>query len=375
MRVNRYHILILLLALCSSCIEPFNPLVEDSQEALVINGFITDRPGPHQVVISRSTPYSDPSHVTVSGCVVTVEDETGQMVEYSETSPGVYVAYLEPGFLQVGKSYTLFVNTLEGNEYRSDFESLLACSPVDSIYYEVMEVPTTDPDEVINGVQFYVDVKGTSETAPNYRWVMIETWRYTAPYFADFSWDGIRTMPYTSQLNCYMTDTVRGLFTASTRYLSENHLNRKSLHYVSNETPRLGIEYSVLVEQHSLTDPAFEYWDRIESQTSEGSGLYETQLSSIIGNIYNVNDPSEKVLGYFYATQVQQERLTFTNHFDFGVKGYNCALDTVHNLYELGSYYPYYLFSIDVGLPYFTGGSDCFDCTSYGGTTEPPEFF
>lgn len=374
MQVNRYYILILLVVAVSSCIDPFNPQIEENQEVLVINGFITDRSGPHQVVISRSTPYNDPSYVPVSGCVVTVEDETGQMVEYIEISPGVYEVNLEPGFLKVGKSYALYAITSEGNEYRSDYESMFYCSTIDSIYYEVVERPTTDPDLIINGVQFYVDVKGTSETAPNYRWIGIETWMYTAPFFADFFWDGA-IWDYTSDYTCYRTDTVRGFFTASTRYLSKNQLNRKSLHYVSNETTRLSMKYSVLVEQHSLSDPAYEYWDRMESQTSGGGGFYESQPSSAIGNIYNVNEPSEKVLGYFYATQVQQKRLTFVNHFDFGVKVYNCTLDTVSNLSELGNDYPYFFFSLDTGPPYFTGPNSCFDCKSYGGTTTPPEFF
>jgi hypothetical protein len=380
MQVNRYHILILLMVLCGSCIEPFNPQIEESQEVLVINGIITDRSGLHHVVISRSTPYNDPSFAPVTGCVVTVQDEKGQVVGYSETSPGVYEAYLESGFLQVGKSYALFASTPEGNEYRSDYDSLLACPPVDNIYYELKSHETTDPDITLHGAQFYMDVKGTSETASNYRWLLEETWEYTAPYVADLVWFGGEVLPNLSDsmYTCYMTNPVKDLFSASTRYLSVNHLYRNPLHYVSNESPRLRIKYSVLVEQHSLTNQAFDYWDHLKSQSGEGGGLYESQPSSTIGNIYNVNDPSEKVLGYFYATQVQQERLALEAISEFELPRYQCVLDTIQSLNELDTSYPHFLFSLSPmgsGPPYLHGRIQCFDCRLYGGTTTPPEFW
>ena len=380
MQVNRFHILIALLLMCGSCIEPFTPQIEGSQEVLVINGIITDRSGPHHVVISRSTPYNDPSFVPVSGCVVTVEDEEGLNFTYDETGPGVYEVYLNSEHLQTGKSYSLYVSTPDGNEYRSDYDTLLVCSPIDSIYYEVKRQGTTDPEITLNGIQFYLDVVGSSAPSSSYRWLLEETWEYTAPYKSDFIWFGGPVLPNLSDTvyTCYRTNPVKSIYSASTRYLSVNNLKRSPLHYVSDETPRIKIKYSVLVEQHSLTNRAFGYWDKMESQTSGGGGLYESQPSSTIGNIYNVNDPSEKVLGYFYATQVQQKRLTFTNHFDFDVEGYRCKLDTVQYLSDLDDDYPYYLFSLNdfgIGPPWLTGKEYCFDCRLYEGTNTPPEFW
>ena len=101
MRVSKYHILVLLSLVCSSCIEPFQPVIEESQEVLVINGVITDRPGIHQVTISRSTPYNDPLFNPVSGCVVRVEDDRGNIAVYEETDLGIYEANLNASFLDI----------------------------------------------------------------------------------------------------------------------------------------------------------------------------------------------------------------------------------------------------------------------------------
>jgi len=108
MRVSKYHILPLLSLVCSSCIEPFQPVIEESQEVLVINGIITDQSGYHEVTISRSAPYNDPVFLPVSGCVVRVEDDRGNMVVYDETGDGIYRSFLNVSFLEVDRSYSLF---------------------------------------------------------------------------------------------------------------------------------------------------------------------------------------------------------------------------------------------------------------------------
>ncbi len=50
MPANRYYlILVLLLMMCNACIEPFEPVINEAQEVMVIDGMISDRPGSHRV--------------------------------------------------------------------------------------------------------------------------------------------------------------------------------------------------------------------------------------------------------------------------------------------------------------------------------------
>ena len=83
MPANRKHIplllLLLLLLLLQACIEPYEPVINETQEVMVIDGMISDRPGLHQVRVSISTPYSDPEFRPVAGCVVSVTDDQGNM--------------------------------------------------------------------------------------------------------------------------------------------------------------------------------------------------------------------------------------------------------------------------------------------------------
>jgi len=136
-----------IILLCAvSCIDPFHPEIKETQDLLVINGSISDRTGWHSVEVSRSSPYNEPGFIPVSGCVVRVEDENGRGVTYYEYQPGVYWANLEASFLGVNRAYKLLVYTQDGEEYQSDYDSLLACPPIDSLYYEIELQESDDPN-------------------------------------------------------------------------------------------------------------------------------------------------------------------------------------------------------------------------------------
>jgi hypothetical protein len=380
MPVNRFLLPILLSLLTGSCVEPFEPELREPQEMLVVYGVITDQPGIHSVEVSLSTPYSTPSHIPVQGCIVGVEDELGQRVGYQEVSPGHYEGDLPASFLRVGKSYAVTVISAEGKLYRSDYDTLLACPPVDKVYYEVQRWGTSDPEVNLDGIQFFCDVTGDEDAARNYRWLVEATWEYRAPYTSTYIYMGGPILPLLEDTvsTCYKTEPIASIFTASTKSLSVNGLRKNTLNRVTNETPRLQFTYSLYVKQQSLTNAAFEYWDQLKSMTSETGGLYETQPPITQGNLYNVADPQERVLGYFYATQPQEKRIFVDEEFDFYIPRYECTLDTIERAEDLPSEFPVYLFSLNpmgAGPPFLTGGKDCFDCRKRGGTNHKPDFW
>jgi len=377
-----YTIFILVLVACASCITPFEPEIQESEEVIVINGMITDEPGLHNVEISRSAPYGDPSFTPMNGCVVTVTDETGDLVQYDQSGPGKYSAVIPASFLGVGKAYSLQVNTPEGEEYRSDYDTLLACPPIDSLYYEIETKGTSNPEISYEGIQFYSDMTGTASTAKNFRWLLEETWEYRVPNIGEYVFDGQELRNHLTDYMsiCYKSDTIQEVYTATNRLLSVNVRRRTPLNFISSESPRLKIKYSLLVSQQSLTKQEYIYWSNLGSQANEVGGLYQTQPHSAIGNIYNTQSPEAKVLGCFYASQQQIKRETVINHFKFHIPEVPfCALDTLIGSFHLmGVLYPYYLIPVtEMGAigDYLYGTQDCFDCRVKGGAIERPDYW
>ena len=133
------------------------------------------------------------------------------------------------------------------------------------------------------------------------------------------------------------------------------------------------------MEQHSLTDQAYVYWEKLAAQSTNAASLYETQPSSSQGNIYSVNWSTEKVLGCFYATQIVEERIFVDKkEVGFPVGAYTCSLDTLltNDSFTYDNYY--YLFSLNLsgpGPPWLHAHESCFDCTKRGGDNEIPDFW
>lgn len=379
----KFYILILLLLVFKACVDPYEPVINETQEVMVIDGMITDRPGLHQVRVSISTPYSDPEFKPVDGCVVSVTDDQGNIEFYDDSweESGVYEAWLDEPFLGIGKAYSLQVVTPSNRIYVSDYDTLLTCPPVDSVYYIHEVSGGENPDDVWQGLQFYNDVRGFEDGTRNYRWKATATWEYRSPFGINYvRYQGLN-YPYLvdSVGTCWMTENIETIYAASTQLLSENNIYKNSLHYVSDQTPRLSRRYSLLVEQYSLTDQAYTYWEKLAAQSASSASLYETQPSSSQGNIYSTNWPDEKVLGCFYATQIQDKRIFVENKdLDFPVMAYTCMPDTLvdNSTFIYDKYY--FLLSLNplgAGPPWLSGPDNCFDCTKRGGDNEVPDFW
>ena len=374
-----------MLLTCGSCIDPFEPVIDEYQNVLVINGKITDQPGIHYVEISRSTPYNKPFYKPVGGYIVLVTDENGEMIPFLEREFGKYSADIPASFLAVGKAYCLQVFTPNGREYCSEYDTLLACPPIDTIYYEVETRETSDPDFILGGIQFYMDMTGKPTDSRNFMWQMEETWEYRAALFSQYIWRGKedKVEKYRSNelFKCWTTLPIREIYTGTTRNLSKNALKRNSLNFVSNETDRLKVIYSLLVKQQSLTRRSYVYWEKMKIQSSETGGLYEIQPSSAIGNICNTSDPDEIVLGIFYATQQQSKRIMVNNVndlFDFKIPYLTCEWYDAAGAFQIGRDFPYYLKSAHwtyYGPPYLTADQICFDCRIRGGINVKPDYW
>jgi len=370
-----------LVLLCGSCVEPFEPVLEESQEVLVISGMVTDRAGPHKVTVSLSSNYKQPVFQGVDFCIVAVVNQEGDMVHYSNAGAGVYIADLPDSFLEVGDAARLQVITPDDRVYLSSYDTILACPELDSVYYELGYQETPDPEFTRPGIQFYLDMSGLSTDSRNIIWQVDETWEYWASLFGTHilrGWGDSEEFRTNTIFKCWKQAPLDHVYIGSTRSLSANELSRLPLNFVSNETDRLSVTYSLNVQQQSLSSLAYDYWKRMNDQSVESGGLYEKQPASVVGNIYNVDDPEEVVLGCFYTTQLREQRLFIHNNnlLEFNVPHIQCQYEPMSSIGVLGpGLFPVYLYIPGNFQPSFWGPEECFDCRLQGGETKKPEYW
>jgi hypothetical protein len=378
MSLNKLHIIWALCLLCVSCVEPYEPVLEESQEVLVISGMISDSPGRHEVRVSLSSPYSFPEFQGVEQCLVNVTDQDGNTIHYTDEGNGTYVVDLTDPFLEVGDAASLYVFTPDGREYRSTFDTLLSCPELDSVYWELETQGTADPEKSLPGIQFYLDMTGSPDDSRNIIWRLNETWEFWASLFGNMI---MRERYYMERFlsrdifKCWDSQALDQIYTASTRNLSSNSLRRVPLHFVSNQTERLQITYSLYVRQQSLSLEAYDYWQRMNKQAAESGGLYEEQPASVPGNIYAVDQSDGEVLGFFYASQVKETRIYVHNNnlFDFWIPKVDCEYQPLSSLWQQPFIkYPVYIYVPGPFQPSFWGPAECFDCRLQGGDTIRP---
>jgi len=379
MLVSRFHIILLLALICGSCVEPYEPVLEESQEVLVISGMITDQAGLHEITVSLSSSYKLPVFYGLDFCTVAIEDQEGNMIHYTNTGEGIYEADVPDSFLEVGDAVRLQVITPDDKIYRSFYDTILACPELDSIYYELGSQETADPEFTRPGIQFYLDMTGKTRDSRNIIWHVEEAWEYWASLIGtDIMWGWGLTVPFRTNeiFKCWKRFPLDHVYIESTRNLSSNELRRFPLNFVSNETDRLSVTYRLHVKQQSLSVESYDYWKRLNDQSVESGGMYGQQPASVIGNIYNIDDYEEVVLGCFYATQVREQHFFVHNNnfFDFWIPIVKCEYLPLSTLWSQESVqFPVYIYNPGNFNPVMWGAEECFDCRVGGGDTIQPQ--
>lgn len=368
---------ILPMILFSSCFERFSIGNEtDFKPKLVIAGTLTNEDREQEIVISSSSFTELPQFDPLSGCTVFVEDQEGNRFPFHESEAGHYRGTIDGYYIIMGMEYRLEVITPGGQQYRSDPVKMVPTPPVSNVYYELSSVPTPNPDIREEGLQFYLDFSGDEQYSPYHRWELEETYEYHASFPLE-RWiddEGSHDIfPDYSEFVCYKTETIQDIFVLSTKGLSQNKFTKLPLHFVNDHTQRLLHRYSLLVRQYSLSESLYTYWKELKKNNKEYADLFGRQPANVKGNIHNVNDASEVVLGFFGASAVSEKRIMVNSveELAFDQVPYCKAIPPSG---PLPPDRPLYFARIPEG-GYGLTNPECIFCTLSGGTTEKPSYW
>jgi len=297
---NQLLIFLLFSMVLPSCIKRFEPEIKSSDSMkYVVTGGVNRGDSIQYVSISTASLLRMPKFVPIVSCNVKIIDAKGNEYKGRDMVDGTYAFNIPQTELVPGNSFRVDIVVPEGAHIVSDFDQISDCPPIDSLYYNLKDIPTSNPFNPIRGLQFYIDLDATNYICRNYRVEATETWEYTAKYFE------------TSEgAVCWLTVNIRNIFTISTENQVENVYKKSALNFVDNySSQRLRYMYSLLVNQYSLSDAASEYWNKVKINTMDQGGLYENQPYQVVGNLHNISNPSQSVLGFFGASTRTTKRI------------------------------------------------------------------
>lgn len=255
---------------------------------LVISGRVSNSKGPHIVHISRSA-ESDRVSLPLGRVRVKVVDEFGQEGIFNEQWEGRYV--LEPNRMQfiTGRSYFLDVELPDGSRYRSQPERLPS-----------IEGSLSIRNEFSADTRFAL-VYGDTETSPTdsaffLKWDIEELFEFVPTDFPD---------PFGSiPPNCYVFTYPQQrvlVFDGGinpTQEIKDQLIIKRRLDWTFFSRHMFSVYLSALNEN------AYDYWKKVDLLIQRNGSIFDPPPAAVPGNLYNVNDPEEVVLGFFEASSM-----------------------------------------------------------------------
>ncbi|MEM8900810.1 MAG: DUF4249 family protein, partial [Bacteroidota bacterium] len=293
--------LVATLCFLNGCIEAVELKEKtESKRELVIQAVLYAGTGRNIVELGFSQELGIVIPIPEEGADVSVTDQQGNIYSFEEESSGTYVWDNKTRPILAGEAFKLNVKTKTGEAFSSETETVPGYIPVKKIYYEVRQ------DEFINEignpltknfVDVFVDIDLTGvETTSLLRWETNNVYLF---------WEVNKPKPpcspfYTPDV-CYIYDgkmQPEEVLLLDGRENANSEINRiwvgrKQLDSTFNQLN--GFE----VIQHSVTKSSFSYWEDVSKVVSQGGSIFDAPPAAVRGNISNVDNPLDQVLGSF----------------------------------------------------------------------------
>ena len=185
---------------------------------------------------------------------------------------------------------------------------------------------------------------------------------------------------HTQLLNkiCWVNGRSDEVLIKNTSAYNQARVSKYPILFIKNNTDKLKVKYSILVNQYSLNEPEFDFWEKVRNISQNVGSLYDLTPVTIPGNIRCTTNPGETVRGYFSVSAVTQKRLFVEDRFLGQSTFYSyCATDTIYGrLPEEGLNTNFWVIeeNTDEIPPFYviTEFRECADCTTEGTKIRPP---
>lgn len=293
----RILLFIIFITLFSTCIDPFDPGIDGEGRKLVVDGLITNLPDAYTVRLTYSEPYNNDSlTLAVTRATVYITDDLNQRFDLSYTSQGNYVSDTAQFQGEVGRIYTLHIQTPDGKTYQSQPETMLPAPKIDTMYSRFVE--KTDSRNVTTYTfDAFVRTQDPSETKNFYQW----RWtHYNQLEFCAEGWDSQARIfrQFYCCSSCWAIKRCLG--NSCIRVESDLYFNGNRFDFNVAEIPfDSKTDYFLAVDQLALSEGAYRFWKTVNEQLNNTGGIFDVPPAAAVGNLFNPKDPDEQVLGIF----------------------------------------------------------------------------
>jgi len=320
--MKRLLILFITFFSFGSCVDRISIDIPQGAAVLVVDGLITNEPGPYTVQLTRASPLDADLNFRkfVSAKSVTIFDNLGNSEVLKEVELGIYKT--NPNGIRgvVGGEYHIRVEGRDGKIFESIPERIKPVGQIDKVYYELVSTqPLDGPTE--SGYNIYMDSQGLPDSDNLLRWKFSAT--YLVKTFPELHvvpiGEGFRADPLPCSsfaLNggavlqvpgkscdcctCWVTQYEDKPQISDNQFVSGGNFKRIKLGYVPINNLYFHDKVMIDVRQLSLSRTAFDFWKNIQSQKEGTGSLFQPPSGIVRTNIFEKNG-AEQAQGLFYA--------------------------------------------------------------------------
>lgn len=310
-RIRAHLLLFFQLAFLYACVETYDIKFDLGAELVTVDGSISDLGGD---VISISTSFSkngDNYAIPLKGCQAELILRDKTLIRLQEINEG---QYSPPASFKgmVGQTYQLRFKTPQGKIYESSVEELRQ-SPEIAKMYETFRLngllDKTGNKVVGSTLDIFLDFQDSPTPNEHYMW----RWKLFEMQFICKTCNGGRLVGRTCSIDPSPSPTTYDypcssacwdiFYNEQTNILSDEFINGKFVQgRLVAQVPFYSSSGALLeIEQVAITQNAYEYYTLLKQQTQTNGTLIDTPPAPIVGNIRNINDDKEKIVGYFGA--------------------------------------------------------------------------
>jgi hypothetical protein len=284
-----------------SCKKPFEPSVIFSPGSyLVVEGTINTN-DTTTIKLSRTVRLDTSKTANpVTNASLVIECDNGTNYALTESGNGVYK--LSPAAMDNSRKYRLRITMADKSEYLSDYEQAKNTPPIDSVNFKVTS----------NQLQLFVSSHDPANNTHYYRFDYAETWRFHVPYYSEYEVKDkmiVLRPPEDTRFFCFADAHSTSIVLGSTARLTQDVLYEQPVTQVASSSEKIGVRYSILVREYSLSAKEYTFWANLKKNTEQLGSIFDAEPTELAGNVHNLAKPSETVIGYVGAGKMTSKRI------------------------------------------------------------------
>jgi hypothetical protein len=319
---------ILLIVFIDGCIEPANIDLPTFKYQLVVDGLITNEPGPYTVKLFRSRPLGVDLDRLVPeiSAKITLKDDAGNSELLKETPGGIYLTSENGMQGEIGRSYHIEITLNNGKKYESTPEKLKPVGEVTGIDYEFVEgngpgVHEGDGFKVfadatgVPGVDDFVRLRMVAtykvETFPHLRTRRVELGEVPDPFPCSGYINRDGRLTKVNECDCCIcwADIYDEMPSITNEQFTTNDIFRgEYVGFVPATRKTLYEKIRIEIQEMSLTEDTYLFWKLVRSQKEGMSNIFQPPSAQIKGNIKAISS-NEEALGIFWAAGIKSKSI------------------------------------------------------------------